>query len=449
MISEAAMNTNPSERGQAIVLIILAIVAMFGFAALAVDGSRIYAERRRAQTAADSAAYAAALAGTTEQDWRQVAHAQLMLNGYTDVDYSVVNPGKRIDVAMFNPPRDADTGRYDVPEEYFQVVITTTVDPVFAQIVTNGPFRMTVEAVAQGRSPSAVTPGRAMFSTSPNGCSAMKFHGNQSVRVIGGDIYSSSGRSGGQTGSTDPNSCCAISQDGGNTVTVEQGGVYAVGSYCGSNNSNVVSDNGLYQNAPRQDVPTLPLPNCTHDRDGNPLPERSYSGGDATLQPGIYRDGIRLNGRYTVTLTTGLYCLHDDLWSNGGRLIGNEVMIVMMDGSINLGGNTTVRLTQHPTLEDGSRQTWGGMLFYMPYNNGGYIGMSGNAGTVYTGTVYAPGPRTNESQTKCTVTGTANGLALSSSLICYSLDVGGTADVVIYYREEQNYKIAPSLNLAR
>ena len=44
------------------VLIILAIVALFGFAALAVDIGRLYAERRRIQSAADAAALAAAVA---------------------------------------------------------------------------------------------------------------------------------------------------------------------------------------------------------------------------------------------------------------------------------------------------------------------------------------------------------------------------------------------------
>ena len=50
------MKTNRSEKGQAFVLIIVAIVAIFGFAALAVDGGNVYAERRRAQNAADASA---------------------------------------------------------------------------------------------------------------------------------------------------------------------------------------------------------------------------------------------------------------------------------------------------------------------------------------------------------------------------------------------------------
>ena len=55
-----------SERGQAIVILAFAMVALLAFAALAIDGGNAYVERRRAQNAAD----AAALAGA-RQIWMQ------------------------------------------------------------------------------------------------------------------------------------------------------------------------------------------------------------------------------------------------------------------------------------------------------------------------------------------------------------------------------------------
>ena len=42
---------NPSERGQAIVLIVLAMIVLLGFTALAVDGSLVYSDRRWAAPA--------------------------------------------------------------------------------------------------------------------------------------------------------------------------------------------------------------------------------------------------------------------------------------------------------------------------------------------------------------------------------------------------------------
>ena len=49
-----------SEKGQVLILIVLSVVAVLGFAALAIDGGMIYSERRVAQNAADAAAYAGA-----------------------------------------------------------------------------------------------------------------------------------------------------------------------------------------------------------------------------------------------------------------------------------------------------------------------------------------------------------------------------------------------------
>ncbi len=55
------MKTKLQEKGQALVIIALAAVSLFGFTALAIDGSRVFSDRRHAQNAADTAALAAAL----------------------------------------------------------------------------------------------------------------------------------------------------------------------------------------------------------------------------------------------------------------------------------------------------------------------------------------------------------------------------------------------------
>ena len=47
-----------SEKGQSVVLLAAAFIAMLGFAALAIDGGMVYADRRFAQNAADTAALA-------------------------------------------------------------------------------------------------------------------------------------------------------------------------------------------------------------------------------------------------------------------------------------------------------------------------------------------------------------------------------------------------------
>ena len=53
------------ERGQALVLIALAAIGLFGITGLAIDGSAKFSDRRHAQNAADTAVLAAALAKAT------------------------------------------------------------------------------------------------------------------------------------------------------------------------------------------------------------------------------------------------------------------------------------------------------------------------------------------------------------------------------------------------
>src|SRR5512141_3224323 len=54
------------ERGQALVLIALAAIGLFGVTGLVIDGGAKFSDRRHAQNAADTAALAAALAKATE-----------------------------------------------------------------------------------------------------------------------------------------------------------------------------------------------------------------------------------------------------------------------------------------------------------------------------------------------------------------------------------------------
>jgi uncharacterized membrane protein len=99
-----------SEKGQALVLIVLSLVAIFGFAALAVDMGRLYSERRRAQTAADAAALSAAQAVTVQHDFSQAALDSARLNGFN-------NDESTNWVTVNNPPESGAYGpTSDFPE---------------------------------------------------------------------------------------------------------------------------------------------------------------------------------------------------------------------------------------------------------------------------------------------------------------------------------------------
>src|SRR5687767_324529 len=89
------------ERGQAIVLLALALVGLLGFAAVALDGGNIYTEQRRAQSAADNAALAAAFQYmsviTNTATLSNTALANANVNGYD-------NNGTSNKVTFHRPP---------------------------------------------------------------------------------------------------------------------------------------------------------------------------------------------------------------------------------------------------------------------------------------------------------------------------------------------------------
>src|SRR6266536_857936 len=95
-----------AERGQALVLIALAAIGLFGVAGLAIDGSAKYSDRRHAQNAADASALAGALSKVHHQPgdpaWDVVALNRALENGY---DRDLVTN----DVEVYNPPH---TGIY-------------------------------------------------------------------------------------------------------------------------------------------------------------------------------------------------------------------------------------------------------------------------------------------------------------------------------------------------
>src|SRR5512145_1257919 len=84
------MKPKSQERGQALVIIALAVVGLFGFSALAIDGSRVFSDRRNAQNAADTAALSAALAKIRQEPYEPAAIARAKSNGYvTDTNSKV------------------------------------------------------------------------------------------------------------------------------------------------------------------------------------------------------------------------------------------------------------------------------------------------------------------------------------------------------------------------
>lgn len=441
------MKPSTNERGQTIVLIAFALVALLGFAALAVDGGRVYSEKRRAQNAADAAAYAAASAAVDALDWQSAGLEQAEINGYLDVD-PAENAAQMMDVMVYNPPVD---GPYSVaavdldPAQYYQVKIRARVDQVFSQIVYPDGLEISAEAVAHARPKGPLSTGDAIVALTPNGCQAIKFHGNNGVKVNGGNVKSKSNANG------TPSSCDSIvslgGASGGPNVEVTGGNIISTGTQ-DFHEGTVVADQ-LLPNTATPPIPTLPTPDCSH------LPTQSYSGGDATLNPGIYPNGIKISGNNTkVTLNKGMYCLdggtNGGLIVDGGMLTGYGVLIVIRQGDVSLSGQATIALAAAKNVKDALGRQWGGMLFFMPLSNSGTLSITGGSSdTIFYGTIYAPGAPNPVTNDKCKFEGSGAVLSVNSSIYCYSIKIGGTKNVVVDYKQNQNYQMAGAIDLSQ
>src|SRR5690349_4200517 len=105
--------TKVSEKGQAIIIIVFAMIGLFGAAALAIDGGRAYMERGKVQSAADAAALSGALARVEQKDWRAYALASALANGYD-------NNGDTNSIELNTPPV---SGPNMNNPEYIQVIV--------------------------------------------------------------------------------------------------------------------------------------------------------------------------------------------------------------------------------------------------------------------------------------------------------------------------------------
>jgi len=175
------------ESGQALVLIALAFVVMMGFAALAVDFGSVFASRRRAQSAADSAALSAAYALCSGEDLFYKAFDMITLNGY-DIE-SVDEDGNYL-VEVYNPPIE---GPYVDDPDYIEVTIKVISEPIFSSFVYNGPLESTVRAVSHctpATNGAAYNPGLgngvSILALNPSASHAITNLGGAEIDVDGG-----------------------------------------------------------------------------------------------------------------------------------------------------------------------------------------------------------------------------------------------------------------------
>jgi hypothetical protein len=201
------------ERGQALILIAFAAIALFAITGLAIDGSNKYSDRRHAQNAADTAALAGALArANILTDNPGLSDSEVCPNGsmgtlclaITDAalqraddngyDNNLVT--NEVKVYTCNNP-DSECGPYAGDRNYVQVIITSHVNTFFMRVIGIKESQNIVEAVALAGKGGILGDGAMIVSYDPDpNCStggtggySVQVSGSSSVNLNGGGIF--------------------------------------------------------------------------------------------------------------------------------------------------------------------------------------------------------------------------------------------------------------------
>ena len=473
-----------SEKGQVLILITLVAIALFAFAALAIDGSMAFSDKRQAQNAADSSVLAAALAKIRGRDYTAAAVARAASNGYSN--NGVVNvPAANTSIVQVNLCNETGIDCEGLPAsaneaEYIRVRIVSYRPTTFARVIGRDVIASAAEAVAHVKLPTSAAAGSffkgaGMVATrddNSNQCFLLNGNADLGLHNTGMFVNCTGAEALFINGGAD------LSMDADADIAgcaKDQGGHLSGEGEIDCHEPKQTIDASTFENIPR----ALPTPTCT--KPGVP------SGN--TLSPGYYNGNVSVNS--TVTLTEGTYCFNGGLNINGqANLQGTGAIKMVLSGDLNLNGSantfddleiytqnarlsvkgslTSPRLRffatesggldiQNGTLTSGdayfySRRgmiqwnsssklhlhaplqgdKFGGLLIYQPWENTNAFILNGNTGSVLTGTILVP-------KSDVTYNGGAE-FELHGQVIGYTFKVNGGGHSDIYYKASENYQ---------
>lgn len=179
------------EKGQIIVILAIALVAVLAITAIAVDGSMIYQERRNDQTTADSTALSAAQSASSSFNCATARSTAIN----QAINYASVQEGVTLVNDTTSPNRVEATCSADNRTLTIKVVVTSDTPTTFAKLISRNQLQTRVEATSQINFGSGVfAGGSALWSTGPT-CDAnggIWLEGTAVIKITGGGAYSKS-----------------------------------------------------------------------------------------------------------------------------------------------------------------------------------------------------------------------------------------------------------------
>ena len=402
---------NRSERGQVLILLTVGIITLLGFTALAIDGGRLYGERRHIQGVADTssltgalyiAQYEGAITSSVLADAENSALFRASTNGYTNGGDTTITVNITKSASYY----------------YVETVINTALDPIIAQIVYNGPLNVGARSIARVLKQPIFADGQALYAMSPTQKNALEFTGDGDIKVTGTGIFSNSAHG--------TNSISF----GGSSTTIIDGFAKSVGGV--NTGATVLNPDDTpftdFTNVGQESSPYVPTPDCSLLDPG----VRTTSGGEVYFTPGRYAN-ITENGHTKYHFGSGFYCITGAFTTTNGEFEGEDVSFYVETGNVSLAGNVNFSAADNGLML--GKQNWNGMLLHVAQ---GRLTINGNADSDYIGTVYVPTP----ANPSCKLNGGSDSEGFSMQLVCDSININGTGQLFINY-DQSNVYIAP------
>jgi hypothetical protein len=411
-----------SEKGQALILITFAAIGLFAFAALAIDGSRAFSNKRHAQNAADTSALAGALAYAREgtiDNVETVALARAESNGYkTDGTMTEVT------VTITDVPEEECPG--DATGKDITVDIESSISTTFSRVIGREELASGATATSRacGYKLVPLFDGHAVVGLSNSTPCAFDTGDSSSVewRIEGSGIFSNG---------------CAFSKED-HTVTFDPGRCISVppgGAVSGDWNCTVqTSPSYAWDEYVMTYMPENPC-------DGTP--------GDIGKSPpaigSVFKDGV-----YCITNLEN-YAMENITLDNATLYVMDEVFSLRYSGNAGDGGlfGTATQAGTYP----GSEEFDGYFMIVEPVdelnefceklsdNSAQVLEWKGNGEGTFYGTIFAPSACLD-------LRGNANGEALHSQIIGWIVGSNGTADMYVNYNAEENPQIPYHPNIS-
>jgi hypothetical protein len=408
-----------SEKGQAIVYLVIGLVVFLGFVALAIDGGMALADRRHVQNAAD----AASLAGGAE------AAIDLSKAKITGNIWSCGNVGFAMNNGEYAAIQRAQANNFPIVDKYpapcdqncviatcnnagkyidIKVDISATTPSNFLQLIFPNALHNEVEAVTRVFPGGPLALGNAIVALNTEDCSGASkigagFRGNSNTNVTGGGIFS--------------NGCLT----GGGSALVDV-------------ISGTISYNDLFGpvnvfNPTPVDVSPAQISPKSYDVE---LPDCSDTTHNVASLP-----------NYPPDLDPGLWCITGDLKINAkAEIHGAGVTIYIPNGLLDIAGGAKLELSA-PTASDTPSAAIPGMLFFLPPTNANTVTINGNSELFsLTGTILAPSSHIK-------IDGASSNTLLASQIIGWDVELIGTATFNIFYDPVDQASLPTSMELHR